>query len=168
MRFLKQFFNLFTGKRLNPTPLSVSAGDFLDHLSILSFGEREQLRRIGAASPEVLYSAITAGRDPFDRMFGSWKVDRLLANLYDLIPAEHRTVLEQFTFIPPPAGVLIHGAPSSPAEPDFDIEERDRLFEQLQFLSKAGTVDAARKARAIEEQLNALLDRRFAKPDTAH
>jgi hypothetical protein len=123
---LKRFLNTLTRKKAADVVPAANAGDFLDRLPILTTNERQQLRSIGADSPASLYSAIMASPESFDRILGPSKIDRLLTELYELIPLEHRNVFENYSFSPPPLGVFTH-EPSRIAEPDFDIEQKESL-----------------------------------------
>ena len=163
---LRNIFKAVTGKNTAP-PIPDIGPQFLEAIGFLTASERDQLRLIGAESPSSLYSAIVASPEPFTHILSSTRIDQLLDELYCLIPANERAVLEHFSFSPPPVGLMDESAPSI-AAPDFDVEERDRLFDELQSLKSSGSSDARRRAKLVEAKLNALLDGRFAKQRASH
>lgn len=133
--------------------------NYLDQLA-LTDEEREKIRSLAATTPAALLSLIQASSVSFSRFFGPQRTQQLIARLKPLLSAEDRERLAQparsypiqeTRFVESPAPVL----PS----PDFDIEERDRLFDRLRRLrsQRNSSPEVRREIAALEEQLNAIM-----------
>jgi hypothetical protein len=127
---------------------------YIDALPI-SPAQKEQIRSLGADTPAALYAMIQAEPDAFRSFLGSDAMGRIAASLDQSLDFEQKTALSR----PTPyfsLGADLSGPPKL-LPPRFDIEKRDRLFDELQQLkSRAGTKDNARIA-SLESQLEVLL-----------
>lgn len=133
---------------------------YLDRLP-LTAEEKENLRQLGAPTPAALLSLIRASQERFRHFFDAARTQQLVAWLTPLLSEEERLRLDR----PAPSYPIQHAlftdsvAPALPAV-DFDIEERDRLFEQLCQLRGQSdpSPEVQQEIRAVEERLNTILD----------
>lgn len=113
------------------------------------------LAGLGASSAAALMSMWMAAPEAFERLLGSEQSTEIRARLDGLLTPEERKRLEakratrSYSF-----GASLKLRSHLPA-PAFDVEERDRLFAELESLRKGVRVTAADQARI--EQLEATL-----------
>jgi hypothetical protein len=134
--------------------------EYLRHLP-LSPAEGAKLSELGAPTPAALLAMVKASPEAFAGWFGSARTASLARALEALIGEEDRRVIEstpsvsEYTI----GGAIIGGTAPDISQPGYDLNERDRLFEQLRQLRAVENPSALVKERAseLEEELNALM-----------
>lgn len=130
-------------------------GSFLDDLD-LSPELRRSLLALGATSPEALLGLIEAGRRSFEAHFGGQITQQIEEKLRRLAGT---SIMQPQTFKATQAlGARLEKAPSRPLDPAYDIEERDRLFAEMEALRH--TPGRQAEVRELEERLRRLLEQR--------
>lgn len=134
--------------------------EFLSALD-LTPDEKKKLANLGAATPIALLSLCQAAPEAFDDLVGKERADVIVGDLRNLLTPEEQ---DRLVATPPPRrfplGARLDKGPGSLPAPKFDIEQRDRLFEELQSLRNLSSVSLTQKQRIadLEKQLNLLLE----------
>lgn len=130
---------------------------FLDSLS-LAPDEREKLQSLGAKTPAALLGQIRIARNAFVEFVGPNRADAIEQQLDSMLTKDERTWL---TVAPREfqTGALIGPPPGLPPA-TFDIERRDRLFEELQSLKQRSHFAKRERDRIseLEEALRSMLE----------
>lgn len=142
--------------------------DFLSTISLgpsqrLSASDLKQLRDLGVESPQELLGMIQATPTAFSRLLGAQKTSLLEKTLREMVgqsvsatkmlPTKRRPT--RFA-----TGAIITGRRPRLKKPAFSLQERDRLFEELQSLrALPQTEENLERVAQIEGQLNALLEK---------
>jgi hypothetical protein len=132
--------------------------DFIDNLQVAP-DIKHKLRSLGATNAPALLSLVQASPE-YARSFLGDSADIVTSQLQELLTNDEQEVLLR----PPPRFKLgaIVGVPGPVlASPNYDLDERDRLFSELQQLRNRGRLSEESRARVteLEEQLNAMLQR---------
>lgn len=125
-----------------------------------SLEEKAKIDKLGAPSPAALLAMIQAAPEAFDRYLGGERAQALAEALRRLISESERALLDVPVRQFPATGAIIGRKAPLLRSPRYDIAERDRLFEQLQYLrqQKDSSPAAKRRIAELEEKLNALLE----------
>ena len=126
----------------------------------LTAEDKEKLRGLAASTPAALLSLIRASHDSFSRFFGPQRTQQLIAWLQPLLSEEERQRLTQPAKRYPIQGVRFTESPAPVLpRPDFDIEERDRLFARLSALRSQHNPppEVQREIASLEERLSTIL-----------
>ena len=131
---------------------------YLDDLP-LAPDEKAKLQNLAAESPAALLSMMRANRAAFEEYLGARRIDAISALLNEKINRQERRILETPFREDRGFGAIVGKPAPVIKSPDYDIEERDRLFEELQRLEKQDTSsDQVRhKINNLTERLNKLL-----------
>jgi hypothetical protein len=132
--------------------------NFIDNLQVAP-DIKHKLRSLGVSSAPALLSLVQASPE-YARAFLGDSVDTVTSQLEDTLTSDEQAVLLRR---PPRFGLgAIVGVPApAPALPNYDIDERDRIFSELQQLRNRGQLSETSRARIteLEEKLNAMLQR---------
>lgn len=126
--------------------------------------EHKALAALGATNAAALWSMWRAAPDALEKLLGEPRADGIHRRLRDLLTPEERQRLDDA----PPAKRYAFGAslrkpsPHLPPPP-FDIEERDRIFSELQSLRGSHIRSAVEDGRILELEtaLNHLLEKHY-------
>jgi hypothetical protein len=137
---------------------------FLDDLE-LSDEERQKLRRLGAKSALMLLLMRKSSPNEFDAYVGSERAQHIEGGLMAMLTEEDRGKLAAEPVRPGALGsrLGVGGRPVSLVPPSFEINERDRLFGELQDLrmGPSKSIDRDGRIAELERKLNQLLDERY-------
>lgn len=123
--------------------------------------EMKKLANLGASTASALLSLTQAAPEAFENLLGKERAGAIVEKLRTQMTPEER---ERLSTSPPPKrfplGARLDKAPGALPAPKFDIEERDRLFKELQSLRELDSRSRAQKERIadLEKQLNVLLE----------
>jgi hypothetical protein len=133
---------------------------FLDKLP-LSDEEKGKLNNLAVESPASLLSMIQANRKDFEEYFGSGRTTEILNSLGKLISQKERQILEDSSPDFYKLGAVVEKETPQIKSPMYDIEERNRLFEELQYWqSQDSSSDKVKeKISQLSHQLNELLNK---------
>jgi hypothetical protein len=126
----------------------------------LTAEERERIDALGVPDAVALLAMIRAVPGEFESFFGLDRTREIADLLERSLPATERGMLEA----PPPrfpiSGAILDRKSPVLRPPDYDVETRDRLFEELQSLRRRGdsSPDTKRQIAQLERSLNALLE----------
>ena len=132
---------------------------YLEKLS-LSFDEKEKIARLGISNAAALLAMIQAAPENFRNYLGGEHFFSLIQELKNLISNSEQVILNQPTKQFCANGAIIERAAPQLKPPKYNVAERDRLFEQLQYLrQKNDALPTTRKRiAAIEQKLNTMLN----------
>ena len=122
--------------------------------------EQDKIARLGISTPAAFLAMRRAAQEPFDNLFGKDRADEIASRIEtELTPEEREHLASGAPRRHFPLGALL-GDPPKLVRPKFDIEERDRLFNELQALRGLSTLSADQKYRItqLEAMLNALFE----------
>jgi hypothetical protein len=128
----------------------------------LTAEEQEKIGNLGVPNAAALLAMIRAAPSELETFLGIDRTRELKDLLERSLPAKDRGMLE----MPPPrfpvSGAILDRKPPVLRPPDYDVETRDRLFEELQSLRRKGgsSPDTKRQIAQLEQSLNALLEKR--------
>ena len=134
--------------------------NFLDQLPI-SPPEKEKLLQLAVTSPSALLGMIHASSDAFAQFFGPHRTEQLVEWLTAFLGTEEGERLSRPAHRYPIQAPIFAIGPAPPLlSASCDIEERDRIFRQLQQLrADPHPSDQTREEiAACETRLNAMLD----------
>jgi hypothetical protein len=135
-------------------------GSFLDKLPF-SDEEKRRLNNLAVENPASLLSMIQANQKDFEDYFGSERTTEILDLLGNLISQKERQILEDS----PPnfyeLGAVIEKKAPGIKPPQYDINERNRLFEELQYWQSqdSSSHKVKEKISQLSHQLNELLNK---------
>jgi hypothetical protein len=137
------------------------AAEFLKNLG-LNDEEYRKLAALGASTPAAILAIRRAAPESFDQLLGATRARELVTRLETLLTPEERKRLALASPKVYPLGAMLGVPPVEIPQPAFDIEERDRLFNELQSLRKLQAPSPADRSRIaeLESRLNALLESR--------
>ena len=124
--------------------------DYLESMTSLSSSERQQLRSIGAPTPLALYSAMEASPTAFMRLLGKRRYRKIFDELDRMIPQDEKAKLPCAEYQSYQLGVSLDQTPPPEVERGPLIEERDRVYEQIERI-KAAHDRSPETSRALEE-----------------
>lgn len=126
----------------------------------LTAEEREKIGALGVSSAAAFLAMIRAAPGALEPFFGADRTRELKDLLERSLSAKERGVLEAPPLRFPISGAVLDRNPPILRTPDYDIETRDRLFEELQSLRRKGdsSPDTKRQIAQLERSLNALLE----------
>ncbi|HMS44084.1 MAG TPA: hypothetical protein PKE69_27910 [Pyrinomonadaceae bacterium] len=132
--------------------------DYLEKLS-LTDEEKLKIKRLATDSPAALFSMIEAEPEVFDKYLGEKTARKLKTDLEMLLKPSERKILQESRNIHPQLGAIV--GERSPVLPktSYNIEERDRLFDELRYWESQNTDSRAVKSKIaqLNKQLNELL-----------
>jgi hypothetical protein len=122
--------------------------------------ERERIEALGVPDAAALLGMIRAAPGEFESFFGSERTREIAALLERSLPAKELAVLEGSPPRFPISGTVLDRKPPALRPPDYDVETRDRLFEELQSLRRKGdsSPDTKRQIAQLERSLSLLLE----------
>jgi len=134
--------------------------EFLSELS-LSVEEKRKLAELGASTPAALLSLRRAAPEAFENLLGKERAKEVVEQLWNLLTPDEQAKLS--TAASPrhfPLGARLDTPRTGLPTPKFDIEKRDRIFNELQALRKLSSPSPVQRKRIadLERALNALLD----------
>jgi hypothetical protein len=134
--------------------------EFLSELS-LSAEEKRKLAELGASTPAALLSLRRAAPEAFENLLGKERAKEVVEQLWSLLTPDEQARLS--TAHPPrrfPLGARLDTPPTGLPPPNFDVEKRDRIFNELQSLRKLSSLSPVQRNRIadLERELNALLE----------
>lgn len=134
--------------------------EFLENLP-LTAEEKERISVLGATDGAALLAMIQAAPEEFEGYFGRQRTRKLTTMLKGTVVAPERTVLDTPPRQFPASGAILDRRPPVLRPPAYDLQTRDRLFEQLQKLRQAGdsSLETQQRIAELEESLNALLEK---------
>lgn len=134
--------------------------DFLERLS-LTAEEKEKISRLGVSNAAALLSLVQAAPGEFKAYFGGQRSQELAVMLEEAISASERKILATPSDRNLAAGAILRQTPPVLRPPDYDLQTRDHLFEQLQQLRQSGdsSPETLQRIAQLEESLNALLEK---------
>ena len=126
----------------------------------LTAEERERIDALGVPDATALLAMIRAAPGEFQSFFGPDRTREIAALLERSLPAKELGVLEGSPPRFPISGAILDRKPPVLRSPNYDVETRDRLFEELQSLRRKGdsSPDTKRQIAQLERSLNALLE----------
>jgi hypothetical protein len=134
--------------------------EFLSNLD-LSPDEREKLAGLAASTPAAVLAMRRAAPEAFDGLFGKERADQIAAALEDqLTPEEKQRLASRVPVTQFSLGANLETPPSELPPPQFDIGQRDRIFDEIQELRELKSPSAEQSKRKIEleQRLSALLE----------
>jgi hypothetical protein len=133
--------------------------DYLQSMNTLSSVERQQLEAIGAPTPLALRSAMQASPSAFVRLLGAKRYSEIVEALDAMVPEADKAELESADLPAYRLGVPVEHEPPPEIGRNALIEERDRVYQQIQQIKEAGdsSPDAVQLRTSLEERLNELL-----------
>jgi len=126
----------------------------------LTTEEKEKIDALGVPDAAALLAMIRAAPVALETFLCADRIRELKDLLERSLSAKERGVLEA----PPPrfpiSGAVLDRNPPTLRPPSYDVETRDRLFEELQSLRRKGdsSPDTKRQIAQLERSLNALLE----------
>ncbi len=128
----------------------------------LTADEREKIGALGVSSAAAFLAMIRAAPKEIEGFLGVDRTRELMDLLERSLPAKERGALEVPSARFPISGAVLDRKPPILRPPDYDVETRDRLFEELQSLRRKGdsSPDTKRQIAQLERSLNALLENR--------
>ena len=133
--------------------------EYLSKLN-LTEEERSKLAALGTSTPAMLLSVRRASPEAFEALVGKERAEEITLALEELLTPEEKQRLARGAA----AGWFSLGArldrpPEKLPPPPYDIEERDRIFKELQSLKKSQPPTPSQKKRIadLETRLNNLL-----------
>ena len=129
----------------------------------LSPEEHAKLAGLGASSAAALWSLWEAAPKEMDRLLEAQRSTEIHERLRALLTPEERERLDLSHSVKKyPLGASLRTPPAHLPPPRFDIEKRDRLFEEIQALRDAGgrSEMADEHILELERELNELLEKR--------
>lgn len=131
-----------------------------DYLEDLPFSreEKTKIANLGAPNAAALLAMIQAAPEVFDCYLGR-DSRALVRTLRHMISESERAVLDAPVQRFHATGAVVDQKPPVLQPPQYDIAERDRLFDQLQHLRQQGDSLPATKQRIaeLERQLSTML-----------
>lgn len=127
----------------------------------LTAEEKEKIDALGVPDAAALLAMIRAVPGEFETFLGTDRTRELTALLERSLSAKEHGVLEAAPPWFPVSGAVLDRKPPVLRPPDYDVETRDRLFEELQSLRLKGgsSPDMKRQIAQLERSLNALLEK---------
>ena len=134
--------------------------DFLENLP-LTTEEKDKISSLGVSNGAALLSMIQTAPEEFETYFGSQRTRELKALLEESVSAPQRVVLDAPVRRFPASGAILERTPPVLRPPDYDLQTRDHLFDQLQQLRQSGdsSPETQQRIAHLEESLNALLEK---------
>lgn len=125
----------------------------------LSDDERNKLAVLGAADAQMLVEMFQASPDAFRKYLGPARSLEIIQMLRGSLTPADRRVLEGAPLARYATGAMVGDPAPALRQPAYDLAKRDRLFEELQVLRRAGdrSPEARRRAAEVERDLSALL-----------
>lgn len=135
---------------------------YLDKLS-LSVEEKAKLKDLAAETPAALLSLIQANQKAFEDYFGAKRTPEILELLEDLVSHKERRILQHSPPNLRELGAIVGEKSPKIKSADYDIEERNRLFDELQFWqSQNSSSDKVKqKIAKLTDQLNDLFSKEY-------
>ena len=132
---------------------------FLQSLS-LSNTDRAKLKQLAAQTPQGLLDMIRASPEAFEQYLGADKIGGLLQELELMTAGNEKAASPAPDTWQRGMGAILERPAPPLKQPGTDIEERDRLFTELQTLRQQDTPSPENGARIrqLENRLNALLE----------
>ena len=125
----------------------------------LSGREKDQLKELGADSPVSLLAMIEANPVAFENLLGAKKLSDLQNFLEDLLTEQDSYFLKNQSVKHFKLGAVTEKKFPKLTEPDYDINERDRLYEELKNLKSEQSFSDENKERIskITDKLNRMM-----------
>lgn len=153
-------------RRTLSTRVQLTAGvgmpaEFLAKLA-LTDEERAKLASIGATNALMLVLAQRASPEAFDKLLGPDRAKKVVNSLVGLLTPEEHSRLADSSPSRFALGAHIGPAPKTLPEPRFDINERDRLFREIERLRALPSPSGSQREKITDltRRLNALLEYR--------
>ena len=133
--------------------------DYLENLS-LSDEEKAKILHLGVSSGVELLAMMRASPQAFKGFLGDDRFDELSSTLEASLDDRERAILDRPTENFKATGAIIDREPPTIEPPQYDIGERDRLFDQLQQLrsQRDSSPETKQRIAEIEDRLNNLLE----------
>ena len=114
-----------------------------------------KLEMLGADSAEALAALIDASRDAFDSYVGAGDAQWIRRKLRAVLRDHGGGRGNSGGVIPGGLGVPLGAAPEGPRVPGFDVVKRDKMFDRIQALRRAGA--PRDDIRRLEVELDTML-----------
>ena len=140
--------------------------DYLDQLP-LTEAEKSKLRSLGAPSATALRATIAASPEAFVNLLGRTQTRRLTQALEAQLTEDEKSMARRRIRSLPATGAIISRTAPSVPQPNYDMQLRDQLFDELQSLrvrEKAEDTPTTvrqqtrQKISRLERRLNTLLE----------
>jgi macrodomain Ter protein organizer (MatP/YcbG family) len=132
--------------------------DYLENLP-LSSEEKAKINALAVDSPAALLSMIEADPETLNQYLGEKATEKLKASLQTMLkPSEKRVLQAEQKFDHQLGAIVGRNAPNL-QQTQYNIEERDRLFAELQYWKTKDDTSANVKAKIaqLNQQLEELL-----------
>jgi hypothetical protein len=133
---------------------------YLDRLP-LSAEEKAKLKDLAAETPSALLSMIQANPKSFEDYLGVKRTPEIMEMIDNLVSHNERQVLKTPLTGFRELGAIVGKTSPAPKQPNYDLEKRNQLFEELKYWQSqdSSSDNVKQRITKLTEQLNELFSK---------